>query len=217
MLKGELIMLRPLILALALVSLGCSSSDEPENTRMDASIEGTQVEMQNAARLLTAGFMGSLKTELMKAVKEGGFESAIGACQIKAPQVADSYSREAWSIKRVTEKPRNVLNKADLHEQEVLGLFADSLKNLRFHDEWTDPQNQTGYTYYQPIEMGALCLYCHGRSSSIDEKVTLAIQDKYPDDKAVDYMAGDLRGMFVVHIKDLESVALLRQALPDSL
>jgi hypothetical protein len=167
--------------------------------------------MQDAARLLVSGFQASLKAELMNAVKEGGVVNAIGVCQVKAPQVADSFSREAWSIKRVTEKPRNRLNKADAHEQEILGLFADTLKKLEFFDEWADSEAKTGYTYYQPINIGAFCL------KTIDEGVASALQEKYPEDEAVDYRAGDLRGMFVVHIDSRENIPLLQQALQGSL
>lgn len=205
------------ILTLALFSMGCSSSDKPESAKQETPGNVTQVEMQSAAKQLVSGFMTDLKAELMSAVKEGGAASAISVCQIKAPQVSESYSEERWSIRRVTDRPRNQLNKADAHQQEILALFADSLESRKFFDEWTDPENETGYTYYQPIKMGNFCLKCHGDSKSLDEEVALALQDKYPDDKATDYEAGDLRGMFVVQIESREDIALLQQALQDSL
>lgn len=210
-------MLVLLITTLALFSLGCSTSDKPESMTQKAPADTTQGEMQQAAELLVSGFKVNLKAELMSAVKEGGVASAISACEIKAPQVAGSFSEEQWSIKRVTEKPRNIANKANVHEQEILGLFADTLRKLEFFDEWADPEHETGYTYYQPINMGPFCLKCHGQIEAIDEKVTLALQDKYPEDKAINYMAGDLRGMFVVHIESREDLPLLHQALQDSL
>ncbi len=210
-------MFKLLVITLAMFSLGCNSSDKPENIKQKTVSNVTQGELQNVSKLLISGFMVNLKGELMKAVKEGGVANAISVCQIKAPQVTDSFSQEKWSIKRVTEKPRNHLNKADAHEQEILGFFADTLKKLEFFDEWTDPENKTGYTYYQPINMGKFCLKCHGDSKAIEEKVALALQDKYPDDKAINYAAGDLRGMFVVSIKNREDTPGLQQALQDSL
>jgi hypothetical protein len=209
--------MRVLIVILALCSLGCSSADKPENLTQTTPTSASEVEMQDAARLLVSSFSVSLKAELMNAVKEGGVVNAIGVCQTKAPQVADSFSRQAWSIKRVTEKPRNSLNRAGVHEQEILGLFADTLKKIEFFDEWADPEDKTGYTYYQPIKTDTFCLNCHGHSKTIDEKVALALQEKYPEDEAVNYRAGDLRGMFVVHIDSREDIPLLQQALQDSL
>jgi uncharacterized protein DUF3365 len=215
--KGELLMFKLLIMTLTLFSLGCNSSDKPKNIKQKTPTNVTQAELQSASKLLISGFMTDLKSELQHAIKEGGVASAISACQTKAPQVTDSFSNEKWSIKRVTEKPRNHLNNADAHEQEILGFFADTLKKLEFFDEWTDPENKTGYTYYQPSNMGKFCLMCHGDSKAIDEKVSLALQDKYPEDKAINYTVGDLRGMFVVHIKNGEDILLLQQALHDSL
>ncbi len=215
--EGKFIMLKLLIITLALFSLGCNSSDKPDNIKQETPTNVTQGELQKASKLLISGFMGNLKTELKNAIKEGGAASAIDVCQIKAPQVADSFSNEKWSIKRVTEKPRNQLNKANAHEQEILKFFADTINKLEFFDEWTDPENKIGYSYYQPINIGKFCLMCHGDSKAIDEKVSLALQDKYPEDKAINYIAGDLRGMFVVHIKNGADISLLQQSLRDSL
>ncbi len=210
-------MLKSSLIALALLTLGCSSSDKSDSVKEKAPTSAIQVEMQNASHALIAGFMKNLKSELMSAIKEGGVASAIGACQVQAPQVADSFSQENWSIKRVTEKPRNQTNKADAHQQEILGYFADSLKTLKFFDEWKDSEAKTGYTYYQPIKMGKFCLKCHGDTKALDEEVTLALQDKYPDDKALNYNAGDLRGMFVVQINSADNLPPVQQALRDSL
>lgn len=216
-LEREFIMLKLSILILAFSSLGCSSSDRSEKVEQNTPVTVTQAEMQGAAKSLISGFMGDLKAELMSAVKEGGVASAINVCQVTAPQVADSFSQGSWSIKRVTEKPRNQLNEANLHEQEILGMFADSLEKLDFYDEWTDSENETGYTFYKPIKVGKFCLKCHGDSKTLAEEVTTALQDKYPNDKATNYQAGDLRGMFVVRIENKEDVPLLQQALQDSL
>ena len=210
-------MSRLLITALALFTLGCGTSDKPASVKQKTPANATQVEMQRAAKTLVSGFMRDLKSELMGAMKKGGPAEAIGACQIKAPQIAGDFSDRQWSIRRVTEKPRNPLNRANPHEQEILRSFADTLRQVRFFDEFDDPINKTGYTYYQPIKMGRFCLKCHGASKSLDEKVALALQDKYPDDKALDYSAGDLRGMFVVTIENKDAVGQLQRALSDSL
>ena len=43
------------------------------------------------------------------------------------------------------------------------------------------------------VEKG--CLACHGTPDDIDEATTKALAAKYPDDKAVGYVEGDLRGV----------------------
>ncbi len=208
---------RLLITTLVLFSLGCSASEKPETTKQETPTSVTQVVMRDAANMLVSGFMVDLKTELMSAMKKGGAVNAISACQIKAPKIADGFSGAKWSIRRVTTKPSNQANKANTHEQEILGLFSDTLKQLEFFDEWADSENKTGYTYYRPIKMGRFCLKCHGDSKKIDEEVTLALRDKYPKDQATDYSAGDLRGMFVVAIEKGNDLNQLKQSMRDSL
>ncbi len=206
-----------LIITLALLLVGCGSSDKTEVTPKKVDTTNQQLEMQQASSLLITHFMKSLKSELMKGVKEGGFENAISACQTKAPEIASKFSTENWSIKRVTNKPRNQLNIADAHQQEILALFADSLKKFELFEEWQDVENKKDYYFYKPIYMGKFCLKCHGDSQTIDEKAAAALEEKYQDDKAVDYNEGDLRGMFVVQIESAEILPLLIQALRDSL
>jgi len=210
-------MSRLLITALVLFAVGCSASNKSDRAKQSSPTDSTQIAMRNAAKTLVSDFMGDLKSELMSAMKKGGPVEAISACQIKAPEIAGEFSDKQWSIRRVTENPRNPLNKANPHEQEILHSFADSMKQMQFFDEFADSENKTGYTYYQPIKMGRFCLKCHGDSKSLDEQVNLALQKKYPDDKAVDYSAGDLRGMFVVTIANEDAVGQLKRALRDSL
>jgi len=53
----------------------------------------------------------------------------------------------------------------------------------------------------RPIIIGAACLKCHGNEEKISGEVKELIVKKYPDDKAVGYKNGDLRG--AVSIKKL--------------
>ena len=39
------------------------------------------------------------------------------------------------------------------------------------------------------------CLACHGDPASMEPEVVAAIQAKYPEDKAVGYAAGSMRGV----------------------
>ena len=57
------------------------------------------------------------------------------------------------------------------------------------------------YRYYEPIVVQALCLKCHGQYDLVDDATAATLTSLYPDDKAVDYNVGDLRGMFVVDME----------------
>ncbi len=211
-----------IIIALSLFIVGCGTSEKNETEQGNSQVknsstqESTQVDnggMQQISSLLIDNFMKDLKAELMKGVKEGGFANAINVCQVKAPEIAEIYHSDKWSIKRVTNKPRNQNNIANEHELEILALFADSLKKLEQFDEWKDPANKKDYYFYKPIYTGKLCLKCHGDSKSIDEKAAIAVKEKYPEDKAIDYKEGDLRGMFVVQLNYVESQENLSKIL----
>jgi hypothetical protein len=56
--------------------------------------------------------------------------------------------------------------------------------------------------YYKPIKiMMPTCLKCHGNSSDLDAAALQQIQVKYPDDLAVNYEQGQLRGMWKVKMR----------------
>ena len=52
------------------------------------------------------------------------------------------------------------------------------------------------FLWMKPIAVEGPCLTCHGKA--IPDPVARAIADRYPDDAATGYDAGDLRGAFVV-------------------
>jgi len=49
-----------------------------------------------------------------------------------------------------------------------------------------------------PIRLKGECQMCHGPADSIDEEVLAAIGENYPEDQAVGFAEGDLRGWFWV-------------------
>ena len=204
-----------IILTLSVLILGCGASEE-EKIAQNLAVN-KELARQLTATTLISFFSQDLKTELMSGIKEGGFTNAINVCQLKAPEIAARYLTENWEMKRVTDKPRNPINQANFHEQEILSLFATNPTKYKFFDEWQDPENKKDYYFYKPIYIGKVCLKCHGTKPAIDEKAVLAIQEKYPDDKAINYTKGDLRGMFVVRLKSDENIKKELRDLIDSL
>jgi hypothetical protein len=55
--------------------------------------------------------------------------------------------------------------------------------------------------YMKPILIQPECLNCHGSESTMLEEVSSLIAERYPNDKALDYKPGELRG--AVSIKKL--------------
>jgi hypothetical protein len=53
----------------------------------------------------------------------------------------------------------------------------------------------------RPIVMGEPCLACHGPVEGINPRVLELIRAAYPEDLAVGYQAGDLRGAVSVLLR----------------
>jgi len=60
---------------------------------------------------------------------------------------------------------------------------------------------ETEMRYYRPISLVATCLACHGKLEQISPSVLAAIRKIYPEDQAVGFQEGDLRGTVVVTFK----------------
>jgi len=48
--------------------------------------------------------------------------------------------------------------------------------------------------FLAPIGVEPICLNCHGPAASIPPDVRAALSELYPDDRAIGYAVGDLRG-----------------------
>lgn len=58
-------------------------------------------------------------------------------------------------------------------------------------------EQQEAMLFYKPIVLGMpACLQCHGKPDDLSVNALAAIQAKYPDDKALDFSMGELRGMW---------------------
>jgi hypothetical protein len=109
-------------------------------------------------------------------------------------------------IKRVSFKNRNKNNVPDGFEANVLKRFEQMKNESKLasdseHFEIIKENDHQYLRYIKPIEIGAVCLKCHGNEDKISTEVKDLIAKKYPDDKAVGYKNGDLRG--AISIKKL--------------
>jgi hypothetical protein len=151
-----------------------------------------------AARALAKEFGGALLNELQGALDENGPAYAVSVCQTKAPQIAAAHSGAGWTVKRVSEKWRNISGLPDSTEKAVLREFAAATDTVSFRTRWSGPDTARVFTYYQKIVMREMCLWCHGDIEQSDPELWKQIRVEYIADKATGYKVGDLRGMFVV-------------------
>jgi hypothetical protein len=139
---------------------------------------------------------------LTTAVKEGGAVEAVQVCNLKAPEIANQVSEKAGiSVSRISLKPRNAASAPDVWEEAVLKAFenrkakGEDPNKLEFHAV-VENNGKREMRYIKAIPTGELCLNCHG--SQLQSDVQDKIHSLYPQDKAVGFKVGDLRGAFIV-------------------
>ena len=201
----------------ALLLAGCGQkTGQADKPAVETETPDNQL-LASASGALIKKFGQQLKTELMSAMNEGGPVNAIGVCQVKAPEIARASGNEFWSIKRVTDRNRNPENLASDAEQAIMARFADTLGSRpEFLVEWAEQADKKTYRFYKPIHLAPLCVKCHGGTEEIDAEVAAALMEKYPDDRAVGYAPGDLRGMFVVEVSWPEGKPFADSLIADS-
>lgn len=118
------IMLFP-VLATILVSCGNNQpeADVNEDTAIDTAINYKETGMRFANS--TQGVLGK---NLVNAINEKGAVGALEFCNEKAFPLTDSMARVLKaSIKRVSDKPRNINNLANSNESAHIQTFKESL------------------------------------------------------------------------------------------
>lgn len=156
--------------------------------------------LSEEADKITQEFGQSLKLELVKGMSSGGAINAISVCYEKAPEIADSLSKDSgWKVARTSLKARNDNNKPDDWEKSVLIEFEKlkesgwEITSLSFSEIIGQDGNKV-FRFMKAIPTDAVCLTCHG--SNIKEDVAEKIQELYPGDLATGFKQGDIRGAF---------------------
>lgn len=186
------------LVAAAMTGTLSSCAGEPE-----LSAE-TQRLVRDQGAAATKALMGTLQTNLVAAMQEGGPSYAVEFCAGEALALTDSVARQLGSgisLKRVSEHHRNPVNAPDAAEVRALRHFEDALaESGSLPEDWVQ-QTATGeLRYYRPLVIAEPCLACHGNADSLDPAVAEAIAERYPDDRATGYEIGDLRGVVRVTV-----------------
>ncbi len=142
----------------------------------------------------------TLLAELTTALKAGDSVAAIEVCHTKVmPLTAKIAENNGIKVRRTSLKPRNPNNAPDAWEEQILKQFEERKA------KGEDPQkleimsvvNQDGQEqirYMKAMPTVELCLNCHGTNVAppLQEKLNAL----YPEDKAIGFKVGDLRGAF---------------------
>ena len=141
-------------------------------------------------------FGGTLKPQLIKAMKEGGPVHAIEVCANKAPAIAKQLSQETgWNVKRVSLKARSTSAKPDMWEEKVLKDFdAQQAAGKPAGKLMATSMKDGKFRLMKAQGVQGVCLTCHG--TNIKPEVRAALLKHYPNDQATGYKLGQVRGAF---------------------
>ncbi len=141
----------------------------------------------------------ALSKELQSAMSEEGPMAAVQYCHVNAlPLTQELSEQEDVVIRRTALKYRNEANKPDSLEHKVLVEYSKKLLN----NEKLEPmiiQVNGSKRFFSPIMTKPICLTCHGMpGTQIEDDLFSTINDKYPNDMAVGFQEGDLRGIWSI-------------------
>lgn len=164
-------------------------------------------EMKTELAAHAQNYMKELKSVLIANMQEGGPVQAVSVCSDTALDLTKSYSeKNNVDIKRVSFKNRNPLNTPNEFEKTALLKFEKMLAEEKLTGDEIiieKVKNEKGefVRFAKPIIIEGACLLCHGRENEVNQEVAELIKSNYPNDKAVNYKIGDLRGIISVSKK----------------
>ncbi|MFQ5965710.1 MAG: DUF3365 domain-containing protein [Candidatus Scalinduaceae bacterium] len=103
------------------------------------------------------------------------------------------YNETGYQLRQVSSKYRNPKNKPDKFEEKALLEFEENT-NLSEYKGVDKVNGRRVLRYLIPLYIEEACLKCHSAKESVPE----FIKEDYPEDKATDYVYGDLRGAISV-------------------
>ena len=160
-----------------------------------AAVPGEEAAIERAQAAL-APFKKNLKETLTTTMQREGPLAAVDACRIAAPAIAADASQDGLRVGRTSTRLRNPANAPADWMTPLLAAFEEAEQHPAPPRVVALEGDRLGYA--EPIYAGPLCLACHG--ADVAPPLRSHIRERYPDDRATGYEAGDLRGMFWVEL-----------------
>jgi hypothetical protein len=107
------------------------------------------------------------------------------------------FEEHGYQIRQLALKNRNPNNTLDT-EAELIYRMMEATPEMMGLWVRTEMEGQSGFRYYRRIVAEASCLVCHGPKEARPQFV----KDDYAEDRAFNFEAGDLRGVYSVFIPD---------------
>lgn len=189
------------IASLLLASLGAACAGTAEQEQAPTADSVSVARARAAAGALGPDLMGLL----LGTLERSGPEAALAVCADSAQLRTARHSTDGVVIRRIGTRVRNPLNTPDSTEARILAYLGVEHAAGRMPTEYQEVvRNDAGdgweLRYMRPILLQPPCTACHGAADDLAPGVRALIAARYPDDRAVGYAAGDLRGAISVRV-----------------
>ena len=163
-------------------------------------------DMLSLSRSISQAMLKELGQKLQSAMAEGGAVNAIGVCNTQAPEIAGRVSAQNQvKLSRVGTRARNpVMGVPNDWQARALAQFDAGLARgekpaeMEFSETITKSDGSKEFHFAKPIVLQPMCVACHGGPEQISPEVKSKLSELYPNDKAVNYQPGQLRGAVVL-------------------
>lgn len=137
----------------------------------------------------------TLVARLTAAMTEGGPKAAVSVCRDEAQTLTTSLgTQHGLAIGRTSHLVRNPVNAPRAWAAEVIAASAGSKVVDATPQAFHLGGRRIGVL--KPIGTMPLCVTCHGPREQVQAAIGDVLTTAYPNDRAVGFAAGDLRGWF---------------------
>jgi hypothetical protein len=166
-------------------------------TRVDpATASSPVVAAVTTAEAAVADLQRTLLERLTRAMAEGGPPAALVVCRDEAQQLTREVgTRHGVAIGRTSHRVRNRANAPRPWAAELVAAHSGR-KVTDAQPVTVDLDGRIGML--RPIGTQPFCETCHGARQTVDAAIGDVLKAAYPEDEAVGFAAGDLRGWFWV-------------------
>ncbi len=168
--------------------------------------DGVDPALAQSTRGIATDLLNQLGAKLKGAMTTDGPIAAVSVCKEAAPAIAkDLSAKNNAQVTRVGTRVRNPkMGVPNAWQKAALADFEQRMANGEKPAElehWSVAAGADGkpeLRYAKAIAVQPLCVTCHGSKDDIPAPLAEKIRLEYPDDQAVGYSVGKLRGAVVV-------------------
>ena len=182
-----------LVVLAALVTMASATlhSQAPRAVPLDDAPSELAPAIARAGEGMTA-LQSALQDALMEALASEGPVAAVHVCAREAYVLAAvTAEQQGIAIGRTSHALRNPKN-APRPWAAAIVAEGGSVPFARAHGWAVDLGDRVGVL--QPIQTRDTCIICHGAPAALPPEITAALGERYPEDRATGFAAGQVRG-----------------------